>query len=1032
MEAYLIYIGKAGMAAAAFYLAFLILFQNQKQFVFNRLYLPVSFALSFVIPLITFTSIKYVEAVPVSDFNGFAYLPGSALAVEQAPFVPAWYHYLFALYVLGSVLFLFRLITGHLKALSMVVKSQIQKLFGIEVHVTPADVHPFSFFSKIVVSEKTLGSPNLKMIVEHESIHVREKHTLDILFAEILFLAQWFNPFAWLLKDAVNNNLEYLTDDQIAQNHNPKEYQLAMVALADKKGVAPFLNALNGSQLKNRIIMMKKKTENKYALLKQLVVLPLLAVLVMGLSNKEVKTEIISQESGIEFSRDEKIVTGTVTNEKGEPIKGASVVIKGRPMGVVSDENGKYEIEVLPSDKVLLFRFLDYDEVSAQIGNKNNIDAQIKTDGNPAISGIPFDSSFRMRNSKGELVKPLYMIGDKEINIENIDHNLIKYFVMLNDEEATEKYGEKGKNGVIVISTTTAIDDISATSEKEFTVSGKVTDDKGQPLSGVSILIKGKTLETTTTDTKGNYEIKSESEIELLVFGKDGFETLEVKPGGRKNIDVKLEVDNKLYIVDGKEHKAETSEIDTDNIERIDILKGESGFKFYGEKGKNGVVIISTKDTVQSKEINTTVITTQAKQEKENGSPVFYKVEQMPEFPGGELGLRTFIARSIKYPEIAAENGIQGKVYVTFVIAKNGDVKNPTIAQGVDPALDKEALRVVSSLPKWRPGREKGEAVNVSYTVPITFQLQEQASSKGVLRSKIPGGSPLYIVNGVEKESLEDLNPQDIESIDVLKDKSATEKYGDRGRNGVIIIDTKAKKKFDATDKILIVDGKEYRGDINDIDVNDISSVEVKKSQSNNNIYDLKRSGKDKIIIQTKTKYNTEEKPLIIIDGKETNQAIKDIDPETIHSINVLKDKLATEKYGEKGKNGVILITLKAAKENPKITSLLEFRKFIANEIVYPKEAVETNTHGAVSFFFRVDKNGNIFDIKVPKRGDLSLDEVVVVGYKTKIPGRDIKNSDWMILTNEVERVLKAAPALHVPEFYEKSIKINVKFELQD
>ncbi len=182
METYLIYIAKAALAAGAFYLAFLVLFQNQKQFVFNRFYLPVSFALSFLIPLITFTSIKYIEAVPLSDFNGFTYLPDSALAVEQAQFVPVWYHYLFALYILGSVLFFFRLIVGHLKAASMVVKSHVQKLFGIPVHITPADVHPFSFFSKIVVSEKTLDSPNLKMIVEHENIHVREKHTLDILF----------------------------------------------------------------------------------------------------------------------------------------------------------------------------------------------------------------------------------------------------------------------------------------------------------------------------------------------------------------------------------------------------------------------------------------------------------------------------------------------------------------------------------------------------------------------------------------------------------------------------------------------------------------------------------------------------------------------------------------------------------------------------------------------------------------------------------------------------------------------------------
>jgi beta-lactamase regulating signal transducer with metallopeptidase domain len=85
------------------------------------------------------------------------------------------------------------------------------------------------------------------MIVSHEKIHVREKHTLDILFVEIMFLFQWFNPFAWLLKDAVKNNLEYKTDHEIAQQYNPQKYQMAMVALADKKGVAPFLTALNGS-----------------------------------------------------------------------------------------------------------------------------------------------------------------------------------------------------------------------------------------------------------------------------------------------------------------------------------------------------------------------------------------------------------------------------------------------------------------------------------------------------------------------------------------------------------------------------------------------------------------------------------------------------------------------------------------------------------------------------------------------------------------------------------------------------------------
>ena len=112
------------------------------------------------------------------------------------------------------------------------------------------------------------------------------------------------------------------------------------------------------------------------------------------------------------------------------------------------------------------------------------------------------------------------------------------------------------------------------------------------------------------------------------------------------------------------------------------------------------------------------------KEEEEETAEVFYIVEDMPEFPGGEAALRAYIAQQIKYPVIAQENGIQGKVYVTFVVGKDGSVSNPTIARGVDASLDKEALRVVNTLPKWKPGKQRGKPVNVSYTVPINFVLQ--------------------------------------------------------------------------------------------------------------------------------------------------------------------------------------------------------------------------------------------------------------------------------------------------------------------
>lgn len=114
----------------------------------------------------------------------------------------------------------------------------------------------------------------------------------------------------------------------------------------------------------------------------------------------------------------------------------------------------------------------------------------------------------------------------------------------------------------------------------------------------------------------------------------------------------------------------------------------------------------------------------QQKEEVVEESEIFVVVEDMPEFPGGETALRSFINKNVNYPVIAAENGIQGKVYVRFVVDKDGSVTNAEIARGVDPSLDQEALRVVRTLPKWKPGKQRGKPVRVSYTVPINFQLQ--------------------------------------------------------------------------------------------------------------------------------------------------------------------------------------------------------------------------------------------------------------------------------------------------------------------
>lgn len=308
MENFLIYIGKTSIATSTFYLAYILLFQNQKHFDFNRLYLLVSLMLSFIIPLITIKMVKF-EDIVISNLSGssIVYLPSATESTVLPNNSFNLFHYLLGGFVLGILAFSLHLIISHFKAIRIINNCRVVQLFEYPVHITSLDVHPFSFFDKIVVSEKILSSPDLEMIVSHEKIHVQEKHTIDIFLVELMFLFQWFNPFAWLVKDAIRNNLEFKTDDEITKKYNPQKYQLAMVALADKNEVSPFLTALNGSQLKNRIIMMKMKTQTKFRVVKQLVVLPLLAILIVGLSNKEARTENVqSSEKSISVVNNEK------------------------------------------------------------------------------------------------------------------------------------------------------------------------------------------------------------------------------------------------------------------------------------------------------------------------------------------------------------------------------------------------------------------------------------------------------------------------------------------------------------------------------------------------------------------------------------------------------------------------------------------------------------------------------------------------------------------------------------------------------
>ena len=137
-----------------------------------------------------------------------------------------------------------------------------------------------------------------------------------------------------------------------------------------------------------------------------------------------------------------------------------------------------------------------------------------------------------------------------------------------------------------------------------------------------------------------------------------------------------------------------------------------------------GAFDVKGNDEAEGEVLKAKEVIAQPEPPKEEETKVFDVVEEMPQFPGGPQALFEYLSKNIKYPVVAEENGVQGRVIVTFVVERDGSITDVKVVKSVDPSLDKEAQRVVKSMPHWIPGKQNGSAVRVKYTVPVTFRLQ--------------------------------------------------------------------------------------------------------------------------------------------------------------------------------------------------------------------------------------------------------------------------------------------------------------------
>ena len=235
---------------------------------------------------------------------------------------------------------------------------------------------------------------------------------------------------------------------------------------------------------------------------------------------------------------------------------------------------------------------------------------------------------------------------------------------------------------------------------------------------------KGKKDATIKTNANQGIQVIEVIEAPEAADKEKTYETT-VNLGTEPNVAVlilntKKKGEEPLLIVDGKIATIDqVRALPSESVVKVATMREKTAIKSYGDKAKYGALIITTVN--QQKEIDN---------ERLSQPDVFDEVDEMPQFPGGMAGLMQYLSTNVRYPEDAKESGAQGRVIVSFFVEKDGSISNARVTKPTYSSLDEEALRVISAMPKWTPGKQNGEAVRVKYSIPVSFRMNNKEMPK--------------------------------------------------------------------------------------------------------------------------------------------------------------------------------------------------------------------------------------------------------------------------------------------------------------
>ena len=397
MGIFFVYILKSSVCLAVFYLFYRLLLSRETFHRFNRVALLSILLLSCLLPLVEVTVEKQTEVhqtmMTLEQWLMLADMMNTTnvaeLQIEEV--TVTWIQVALLVYLAGILLFAFRNGYSLLKLGNLLRSGRKEDLSKytdggekVTLIVHDHDIAPFSWMKDIVISQKDLDE-NGREILIHELAHIQNRHSWDLLVADICIFFQWFNPASWLLKQELQNIHEYEADETVIEKGvDAKQYQLLLIKKAVGTRLYSMANSFNHSSLKKRITMMLKEKSSPWARLKYLYVLPLAAIAITAFARPEVSTEL-DEISAVKVNdltaivKAEEVKSAEILSEDGIKVKGrvldeeyssgiigANVLIKGSTIGTVTDEEGRFELPV-EAGNVLQISFAGYKTVEVKV-----------------------------------------------------------------------------------------------------------------------------------------------------------------------------------------------------------------------------------------------------------------------------------------------------------------------------------------------------------------------------------------------------------------------------------------------------------------------------------------------------------------------------------------------------------------------------------------------------------------------------------------------------------------------------------------